>query len=101
MTYKVLVRNHPANGYIAIVLAFPGYSVEAATRQEALDRMYTTILKLLAESELVEMEVPTPMPVIASSYAETFGMFRADPTFAEAQQEIESYHRVRNQIRTS
>ena len=91
MTYNILIRNNPTAGYTATALAFPGYTVDAPTRDKALERIYETILQLLGEGEVVEMEVPTPVPVLAASYAETFGMFRADPTFADFLQAVDAY----------
>lgn len=97
MTYTVLVRNNHSDSYTATALAFPGYSVEAPTRDEALERMYEAILQLLNEGEVVAMEVPAPTPSLATPIKETFGMFRNDPTFADFCQEVEQYRRARNQ----
>ncbi len=97
MTYNILIRNNPIDGYTATALAFPGYTVDAPTRDEAIERIYETIVQLLNESEVVALEVPTPEPVLAAPYAETFGMFRADPTFADFLQEVDAYRQARNQ----
>jgi predicted RNase H-like HicB family nuclease len=97
MTYNILVQNNRADGYTATVLAFPGYSVDAPTRDEALARIYETIRQLLTEGEVVAMEVPTPAPALATSPQETFGIFCADPTFADFLQEVDLYRRARNQ----
>lgn len=97
MTYNILIRNNPTDGYTATALAFPGYTVDAPTRDEALERIYETILQLLHESEVVALEVPTPEPAFAAPYAETFGMFRSDPTFTDFLQEVDAYRQARNQ----
>lgn len=68
MTYNIFIRNNRSDGYTATALAFPGYSVDAPTRDEALARMYETLQQLLNDGEVVAMEVPTPTPSVAEPY---------------------------------
>jgi predicted RNase H-like HicB family nuclease len=91
MLYTVLVRSHPSNGYTASALAFPGQEVKAATREEALAQIRQAIEALLAEGEVVEVDVSVPRPLIASSYSDTFGMFQDDPTFDDFIKEVQKY----------
>lgn len=83
MTYSVLLRNNPKGGYLATALAWPNFEIEAPTREEALAQMRTTIANLLSKGEIVELEIPMGQAMRSSTYTETFGMFRDDPTFSE------------------
>ena len=58
MGYQVLLRSIPTNGYIATALAWPQCTVEAPTREEALEKMRTAIAELFSGGEIVEVEVP-------------------------------------------
>jgi predicted RNase H-like HicB family nuclease len=95
MTYRILLRSQPNDGYIATALAWPNCEVTAPTREEALAQIRSAIVQMLAEGEIVEVDVPEP--VIPTPYQETFGMFRNDPTFPEFIAEVENYRRQRNQ----
>ena len=96
MTYRVLLRKEPTNGYIATSLDWPHCKVTAPTRQAALEQIQTAIVDLLMDGELVDLEIPVPM--IPASYADTFGLFQDDPTFAEFLEEVNQYRQARNQI---
>ena len=98
MGYQVLLRSIPTNGYIATALAWPQCTVEAPTREEALEKMRTAIAELFSGGEIVEVEVPAPAPKIAATYEEIFGMFRDDPSFEEFVAEVNQYRVTRNQI---
>ncbi|MCB9171865.1 MAG: hypothetical protein H6637_02985 [Ardenticatenales bacterium] len=96
MTYKVLVHNHPSNGYKATALGLPDYVIEAATREAALLGIREAISGILAQSEIVEVDIPTDAPPIAATSEETFGMLRDDPTFDDFVAEVQHYRAVRN-----
>lgn len=96
MTYRVLLRKQPLNGYIATALNWPDCQVSAPTREEALAQIQAAIAELLASGEVVDLEIPAP--VIPSAYADTFGMFKDDPTFAEFVEEVGKYRQQQNQI---
>lgn len=100
MTYRVLIRNNPANGYTATALAWPGCVVEAPTREEALAGIQSAIVELLNTSEIVEMELPNQVSDDMPAQHSGFGMFRDDPTFDEFIQEMQKYRESRNQIET-
>lgn len=94
MNYQILLRKEPTNGYIATVLGWPGQEVIAPTREEALTQIRAAITEALATAEIVDLDLATP--AIPSAYAETFGMFRDDPTFTEFVEEVSRYHQERN-----
>lgn len=96
MTYRVLFRKEPTNGYVATALDWPHCQVTAPTREAALAQIQTAIVDLLTTGEIVDLEIPTP--VIPTPYADTFGMFRDDPTFATFVEEVNQYRQERNQI---
>lgn len=98
MTYRVLLRSNPTNGYTATALAWPECVVEAATREEALAGIELAIRELLNTSEIVEVDVPEPLPTEQITQHKGFGMFRHDPTFAEIVKEVDVYHDQRNYI---
>ena len=96
MTYRVLVRKEPTNGYIATALDWPHCQVAAPTREAALEQIQVAIADLLTTGEIVDLEIPTH--VIPTPYADTFGMFRDDPTFTTFVEEVNHYRQERNQI---
>ena len=98
MTYRVLLRNNPTNGYTATALAWPDCVVEAPTREEALAGIESAIRELLSTAEIVEIDVPGTGPTEQMTQHKGFGMFRDDPTFAEFVKEVDVYHNERNRI---
>ena len=98
MTYRVLLRNNPTNGYTATALAWPECVVEAPTREEALAGIEAAIRELLNTSEIVEIEVPETASTEQMAQHKGFGMFRNDPTFAEFVKEVDVYHDERNYV---
>lgn len=97
MSYSVLLQQHPPEGYRATLLAWPGLEVKARTQEDALGKMRVAIVNLLAQGEVVQLEIPEVQPIIAASYENTFGMFRDDPTFVEFLAEVEEYRRQDNE----
>jgi len=95
MTYRVLLRKEPTNGYVATALDWPHCQVAAPTREAALTQIQAAIVDLLTTGEIVDLEIPTP--VIPAPYADTFGMFQDDPTFAAFLEEVNHYRQARNQ----
>lgn len=58
--------------------------------------MRAAIAKLLADGEVIELEVSHSQPIISAPYHETFGMFRDDPTFPDFLVEVEKYRQHGN-----
>jgi len=96
MTYPVLIRSKPNDGYVATALTLSNIEVEAPTKEQALAQIRQVILDTLAQGEIVDVEVSKPKSIIASSYDELFGMFKDDPTFPEFVREVENYRQQRN-----
>ncbi len=98
MTYRILLRNTPTNGYTATALAWPECVVKAPTREEALAGIEAAIRELLNTSEIVEVEIPEMSSTEPMTQHKGFGMFRNDPTFSEFVEEVQTYHDERNHI---
>ena len=94
MTYRVLLRKEPANGYVAIALDWPGCQVTAPTRADALEQIQSAISDILSEGEIVDLVIPEV--VATHSYPNTFGAFRDDQTFTDFVSEVEQYRQARN-----
>lgn len=58
--------------------------------------MRAAIAGLMAEGEVVQLDVPEVRPIISAPYQDTFGMFRDDPTFVEFLAAVEEYRRQDN-----
>lgn len=89
MNYRVLVSKQENNGYLAVSMDLPHCQVVAPTRETALAQMQSAITDLLLGSEIVDLEVPTP--VTQTSTSETFGGFQHDPTFSAFLEEVAQY----------
>lgn len=97
MSYSVLLQKQTPDRYRATLMAWPGIEVDARTQEDALGKMRVAIVNLLAQGEVVQLEIPEVQPIIAASYENTFGMFRDDPTFTEFLAEVEEYRRQDNE----
>ena len=88
------VRVEPVDDlFRASVLAWAGFSVEAPTREEAIQRAQSAIVERLAQEDIVTLEVdrmpenkPNPLLKFAGIYAD-------DPDYDEFLAEIENYRR--------
>lgn len=98
MTYQIHVKRQAPKEYVATLLSWPGLKAHAPTREEALSQIRKAVIDWLADGEIVEMEIAAQEPIIASGYAETFGFFRDDPTFAEFVTEIERYRQEKDRV---
>lgn len=96
LLYQILLRKQAANGYIATALGWPDCQVSAPTRDEAVEQIRTAISDLLTAGEIIDLDIPTP--IIPADYADTFGAFRDDPTFAEFVAEVNLYRQEQNQF---
>ncbi len=86
--YEVLIEKVGDNGYRANVLAWPGNSVEAATREEALKKIRSTIQQKLTTADLVTLEFP-----VANPWLKFAGMWADNPDFDEFVGEIDRFRR--------
>ena len=79
MTVDVLVRREPKGRYRATVLGWPECTASAASRDEAIERTRQSLLDLLAEAEIVQLDIET-QPA-SSGLAQFVGMWADDETF--------------------
>ncbi len=96
MSYSVLLQKQTPDRYRATLMAWPGIEVDARTQEDALGKMRAAIVRLLAEGEVVQLDIPEVEAIIAAPYEDTFGMFRDDPMFDEFLVEVEGYRRQEN-----
>ena len=81
MTVDVLVRREPKGQYRATVLGWPECTASAANREEAIERTRQCIVDLLAEGEIVQLDVE--MRPASSTLAQFVGMWADDETFEQ------------------
>lgn len=79
MTVDVLVRREPKGRYRATVLGWPECTVSAPSRDEAIERTRQSLVDLLAEAEIVQLDVE--MRPASSILAQFVGMWADDETF--------------------
>jgi len=79
MTVDVLVRREQKGRYRATVLGWPECTAVAANRDEAIERTRQCVVDLLAEGEIIQLDVET-RPA-SSTLAQFVGMWAEDETF--------------------
>ena len=79
MTVDVLVRREPKGRYRATVLGWPECTASAASRDEAIERTRQSLVDLLTEAEIVQLDVE--MRPASSTLAHFVGMWADDETF--------------------
>jgi hypothetical protein len=79
VTVDVLVRREPKGRYRATVLGWPECTASAASRDEAIERTRQSLVDLLAEAEIIQLDVET-RPA-SSTLAQFVGMWADDETF--------------------
>jgi hypothetical protein len=81
MTYDVLVSHNPNGLYRATVLGWPDCTVEGPSRHEVIRRARQILTDLLAEAELIQIEIEPPHA--RSALLQFAGMWAEDDTFDE------------------
>ncbi len=81
MTVDVLVRREPRGRYRATVLGWPDCSAVAANREEAIERTRQCLVDLLAEGEIVQLNIE--LRPTSSALGRFAGMWADDETFDE------------------
>src|SRR6266852_2759100 len=89
MIYRVFLQQMADDGYKATPLVFPDCVAVGNTRDEALANLKAALDARLSQGEIVTVEVGEP----EHPWLKGAGMFKADPTFAEFLDEIETYRR--------
>ena len=78
MNLTMLVKTLDSGQVEASVLEFPGCRIEAASRDIAIDRLRTTLIYHLQDTELLPFEIPVNF---ANPWMKLFGLFKGDPYF--------------------
>jgi hypothetical protein len=79
MTVAVLVRREPRGGYRATVLGWRECTASAPSREEAIERTRQSLVDLLAEAEIMQLDVE--MRPTSSTLAQLAGVWADDETF--------------------
>jgi len=85
MRYVVLLRAQPSGTYVAVAPAAPHCTAEGKTREEALQRLRTSVQQWLAGAEITFIDVEMPRTEDGSGrnpWLETAGIFADDPILA-------------------
>lgn len=91
MNIPVSVEKVAGNGYRAAALADDRFSVEAATREEAIDRVRCLVQDRLASGELLNLEIsegPATDPWLKFA-----GRWKDDPRFDEFVEAMKEYRK--------
>lgn len=81
MTVDVLVRREPRGRYRATVLGWPECTAVAQNREEAIERTRRCLVDLLAEAEIVQLDIE--LQTASSAWRRFAGMWTDDETFDE------------------
>ncbi len=94
MTYEVLVKQKNAT-YVAVALGLPGIAVEAATRQDAIQRVSDAVEAYLTDSEIVQIEISTGNnKAFRKPLSQFIGMWASDPQFEQVLEHIQQQRAV-------
>jgi hypothetical protein len=85
----VLLEPLDSRGYRATSLARMRAVAEAPTREEALEQVRQQVSQLLAQGEIVRLQVPVPGK--SNPWAEVCGRFKDHPDWDEVQETIRRY----------
>jgi hypothetical protein len=92
MTHPVFIEKDQGDSVKATVIGWPGLSVSAATRQEALARLRELLRDRLTDGEIVQLDVEPPGA--EHPWLESAGIFENNPLFDEVLEEIEVHRRA-------
>jgi len=117
VTHPVFIEKDQGDAVKATMIGWPGLSVSAATRQEALAKLQELLRQRLASGEVVQLDIELPetedgpfeegeAEEVNPDYAdptgdhgpphpwlESAGIFENNPLFDEVLEEIEAYRR--------
>jgi len=90
MKYTVLITKENSGNFRAVAANLPYCQVQANTRDQALSEIRDQISRLLSQTEMVQLEIPsTHSPRLEEIPWQWFGAFQDDPTWAPLFEEIE------------
>ena len=90
LTYNVFVRK-TGDHFTATVVGFPNCTVEATSRDEAIEQARVAVAELVSEGEVVKVEVETT--ATARSLRDFAGIWADDDAFDEFVEAMKSYRR--------
>ena len=90
LTYNVFVKK-VGNRFAATVVGFPNCTVEAESRDQAIEQAREAVALFVSEGELVKIEVDTLSPT--RSLSDFAGIWANDDNFEEFVEAMKSYRR--------
>jgi hypothetical protein len=82
MNFTLLVKTLESGQVAASVLELPGYRVEAASKEIAIERLRTTLIDHLQDVEAMPWQLPVDLPAPANNpWVKMFGAFKDDVYF--------------------
>jgi predicted RNase H-like HicB family nuclease len=82
------LETQASGAIVAAVVEFPECRVEAATREEAIERVQAALLERLAHVELIPWDVP--LPPAPADVAQSVAVFRDNPIFVDIMSRIQA-----------
>lgn len=94
LTLHLVVEKTEAGQSRASVLGLPDCVVEAATDEEAIEKLQNSVIERLAHARVMEVEIPLSQPNQAKkSWMKYAGVFKDDPDFAEVAERLRAERR--------
>ncbi len=84
MNLTLLVKRLESGRVTASALEFPGYRVEAASQEAAIESLRTTLIDHLQDAEAIPWQIPVNLPSLSThTWKQLFGLFKDDAYFEE------------------
>jgi hypothetical protein len=91
MNFTLLVKTLESGQVAASVLELPGYRVEAASKEIAIEQLRTTLIDHLQDVEALPWQLPVELPASAiNPWARMFGAFKDDAYFDQVMDIIQA-----------
>lgn len=94
LTLHLVIEKTEEGRSRASVLGLPDCIVEAATDEEAIEKLQQVVIKRLAHARVMEVEIPLSQPnSTQKSWMKYAGVFKDDPDFAEIAERLRAERR--------
>ncbi len=91
MDFRLLVKTMPSGQIEASVLEIPACRVEAASREEAIEALKSSLFAEMKEAEVVDLQVPMRQATASfNAWKNMFGAFKDDIYFQEVMDIIQA-----------
>lgn len=94
LTLHLVVEQTEKGQSRASVLGLPDCVVEAATDEEAIEKLQDLLIERLAHARVMEVKIPLAQPnQTKNSWMKYAGVFKDDPDFAEVAERLRAERR--------